>query len=287
MKNFSSVIDNAMQLDIQDVSTDINTLDSDNFVVGYLAFNLPSISFLEVQTVGPGFLPTNVVYGTNGDDTLRGKNEFAYDPEKGLVINLDDFIHGFDGDDNISGQGGNDFLYGGRGNDIIFGGSGNDLLSGGVDDFGQSGLDQLVGGQGSDDFMIGDNGFSHYLDGGNYVQIEGNINITGLSDFVVIWDFSEEDSLIAPGVNTNDSGKYEGGPVSYENLASVGLEYLSLGSDTIRDTWITYQYSGSNFFDVVGILVDVDISLPTIHYPGLFHSHESHNMLGFQAISSL
>lgn len=68
---------------------------------------------------------TNEIYGTDGNDILRG-----YD--------ADQYIYGFSG---------NDVIYGGDGNDTIDGGDGNDIIHGG------KGADRLIGGAGQDIFV--------------------------------------------------------------------------------------------------------------------------------------
>lgn len=68
------------------------------------------------------------VFGTNGDDVLRG-TQVA---------------------DDIRGMGGNDELYAGAGNDRLNGGDGNDLLHGHGDN------DTLTGGFGGDRIVLGD-----------------------------------------------------------------------------------------------------------------------------------
>lgn len=82
----------------------------------------------------------NVIYGTEGNDTLYGTPG-------------SDLIYGLAGDDFIIGLGGNDILIGGDGNDIIEGGVGDDLLLGDAGDdllFGGTGNDLLCGGPGAD-----------------------------------------------------------------------------------------------------------------------------------------
>jgi Ca2+-binding RTX toxin-like protein len=56
----------------------------------------------------------NVLYGGDGDDTLKGGN-------------LGDVLHGGTGDDLLQGGGGDDLLHGGTGNDRLEGGTGDDV----------------------------------------------------------------------------------------------------------------------------------------------------------------
>ena len=73
------------------------------------------------------------LYGTEGDDIIRGKRG-------------SDVIGGKNGDDILRGGGGNDFLYGNRGDDILIGGKGNDVLRGGrgTDIFKPGGGDNVI-----------------------------------------------------------------------------------------------------------------------------------------------
>jgi len=97
---------------------------------------------------------TNVIHGTDGDDTLYGTDE-------------NDLIFGYGGDDFLIGLDGNDVLVGGNGNDILEGGTGNDLLDGGEGDdllFGGVQNDVICGGPGNDS-LEGESG-DDVLDGG-------------------------------------------------------------------------------------------------------------------------
>ena len=125
----------------------------------------------------------NRVFGTDGDDHLRGTRG------DDLIIGLggddeikgrggDDLIFGCDGDDKIKGGGGDDFIIGdsadffgnpsstsggddkidgGRGNDDVRGGPGDDTIRGRSGDdelFGNQGNDEMDGGRGND-FVVG------------------------------------------------------------------------------------------------------------------------------------
>jgi len=92
-----------------------------------------------------------VYYGTSGDDTLLGSNDYA-DHIFGEAG--DDYINGYDGDDVLDGGDGNDFINGEAGDDELVGGPGNDQLTGGA------GNDLLAGGEGDDRYVVGaDGGF--------------------------------------------------------------------------------------------------------------------------------
>jgi hypothetical protein len=97
---------------------------------------------------------TNVIEGTDGDDTLYGTEE------NDLILGYggDDFLIGLDGNDILVGGDGSDILEGGTGNDFLDGGEGVDLLFGGVQN------DVLCGGPGNDS-LEGESG-DDILDGG-------------------------------------------------------------------------------------------------------------------------
>jgi hypothetical protein len=105
---------------------------------------------------------TNVIYGTDGDDTLYGTagNDLIF----GLSGN--DFLIGLDGNDVLVGGPGNDIIEGGNGQDTLDGGDGGDLM------FGGAGNDVLCGGAGNDS-LEGDAG-DDILDGG-----EGSDSLLG------------------------------------------------------------------------------------------------------------
>ncbi len=126
---------------------------------------------------------TNVIKGTNGNDTLYGT------PGNDLIYGLggDDLIIGFggndvlvggDGNDVIEGLDGDDLLIGGRGNDTLFGGAGNDLIVGGPGNDsleGEAGNDCLNGGPGNDKLLGGGGDNLLYGGGGDDVLIQGKI----------------------------------------------------------------------------------------------------------------
>ena len=121
---------------------------------------------------------SNVINGTEGDDTLVGTA--GEDVINGLGGNdslfglqSDDVLDGGDGDDQLSGNQGNDTLYGRAGSDLLNGNPGDDTLDGGDGDdrvVGGPGNDTLYGGSGHD-FLRGDNADGlipgdDYIDGG-------------------------------------------------------------------------------------------------------------------------
>lgn len=126
---------------------------------------------------------TNVIYGTDGNDTLYGTagNDLIYGRGgNDLIIGLggNDVLIGGPGNDILEGLGGNDLLIGGPGNDTLFGGDGNDMLIGGLGNDsleGEAGNDCLNGGPGDDKLLGGPGQNKLYGAGGNDVMLEGKI----------------------------------------------------------------------------------------------------------------
>ncbi len=126
---------------------------------------------------------TNVIYGTNGNDTLYGTpgNDLIYGlGGNDLIIGLggNDVLIGGPGNDIIEGGSGNDLIIGGPGNDTLFGGAGNDVLVGGLGNNsleGEAGNDCLIGGPGNDKLLGGPGQNRLYSGGGNDVMLEGKV----------------------------------------------------------------------------------------------------------------
>lgn len=81
------------------------------------------------------------VYGTGGDDTIKGRDNFSY----GLPGR--NFLHGGGGNDTVTGGYWNDELYGDTGDDVIF--DGFNLL-----DDARNNPDHLYGGDGNDTYHV-------------------------------------------------------------------------------------------------------------------------------------
>jgi len=139
----------------------------------------------------------NVIFGTDGDDTLEGTGNAdlifggsGNDDLKGrggpdciMAGSGNDMVDGGGGDDTIYGQDGIDNLSGWKGNDTIYGGAGNDLINGGEHD------DTITGGAG-DDFLFGDRGNDtiNGQDGNDLALAEGGndtINGDAGNDYIV------------------------------------------------------------------------------------------------------
>lgn len=143
-----------------------------NLVVG-IAADIPA-ACAGVQFSG------NPIYGTSGNDKLRGTNK------NDLIIALEgnDTVDGGNGNDCIIDSSGNGTLTGGNGDDIIIAGTGNTTLEGGNGDDvlrAGEGDDKLYGGNG-DDVLAGEGGLDT-LDGelGNdqLTGGEGNDKLVG------------------------------------------------------------------------------------------------------------
>ncbi len=124
------------------------------------------------------------IYGTEGDDKLRGNDS-------------SNTIYGGRGGDTIAGFGAGDNLYGGEGNDTIKGGEGNDLTYGGP------GRDTTYGGSGADNMNGGDGNDHLYADSGRDV-VEGDEG----DDVIYIKDRDDYDG---PGDVAGDVARGGGG----------------------------------------------------------------------------
>lgn len=93
---------------------------------GIIRVTSPSqpISFTAKRNTGDLLSVDDLLYGTNGNDTLWTSDL--------TPIAGNDIIYGGEGNDTLLSGAGNDELYGEVGNDTLMGGNGNDLLSGGL-----------------------------------------------------------------------------------------------------------------------------------------------------------
>ncbi len=137
----------------------------------------------ETATVAePGnFDPTlysDVVTGTEGDDTLSSEQEdalawFLQDGNDSLTgTTASDYVEAGAGDDDLSMRDGRDLAYGGDGDDTIDAGIGFDTVYGGADDdvlTGNGGNDILHGDEGDDDLRGGTGADLLYGGAGNDV----------------------------------------------------------------------------------------------------------------------
>ncbi|MDQ1900393.1 cadherin-like domain-containing protein [Paracoccus sp. WLY502] len=124
------------------------------------------------QTLNFVVLPSRVIAGTDGNDTLIGKAD-ADQIEAG---GGQDLVEGRSGNDTILGEGGDDRLWGDAGDDLVFGGDGNDDLRGGPGSdrlFGQAGDDRLFGESG-DDLLMGGIGNDHLSGGEGHDRLMGD-----------------------------------------------------------------------------------------------------------------
>lgn len=126
---------------------------------------------------------TNVIYGTQGDDTLYGTtgNDLIYGfGGNDFIMGLDgnDILVGGEGNDILEGAGGYDGLLGGPGNDLLFGGFGDDVLCGGPGNDsleGEAGNDKLCGGAGDDQLLGGPGKDQLYRVDGCDILLEGEV----------------------------------------------------------------------------------------------------------------
>jgi hypothetical protein len=115
--------------------------------------------------------PTEVITGTDGDDTIAGTDG----DDQIAAGSGNDSIDGGAGNDSISSSDGNDQAIGGAGNDNIGGGQGDDTIDGGAGDDiigGGFGADSITGGAGND--VVAGGADSDTLQGG-----DGNDSMSG------------------------------------------------------------------------------------------------------------
>ncbi len=167
--------------------------------------------------VDPGAL---LIYGTDADETLRGRG-------------WDDRIDGGDGDDHLIGLGGNDTLIGGRGDDTMVGGEGDDTY------YVDSSRDVVIelGGQGRDHVYstvtfnlngqsIEDATLIGTLDR-NLIGNDGNNVLTGNSG----------DNIIIGGRGADTMAGGAGDDIYYvDSRNDVVVELAGAGYDIVRST---------------------------------------------------
>ncbi len=171
---------------------------------------------------------TDYVYGGDGDDTVIGGDDA--DIVHGDAGN--DWVRGGFGDDVLFGDSGDDRVEGGRGNDTIEGGSGNDQL------FGDDGVDTIYGGTGNDKAHGGNDNDTLHGGEGNDVLFgdQGDDTINGDEGNDVLWGGQGSDTI--HGGNDDDSlWGQDGADFLYGDNGNdtlrggVGDDYLDGGYD--------------------------------------------------------
>src|SRR5215467_9379386 len=183
-----------------------------------------------------GALPTALLFGGAGDDTLSGGS----------------------GNDQLFGQGDNDTLFGKAGNDLLFGGDGNDVLTGGP------GNDQVFGQAGNDRMIWNSGDGNDLLEGGDGVDTV-EINVTTPSETVLVsangsrvrvdgsgpetfsLDIGTTENLVIHGSGGDDVITAQNGLSTLINLTIDG----GAGNDTIRGGDGADQLFGGTGDDVV------------------------------------
>lgn len=161
------------------------------------------------------FNNANVIYGTEGNDTIHGTSG------KDVIIALE-------GNDKVFGKGGNDCIVGGIGNDELRGETGNDLVFGGLDSdtlWGGNGNDSLFGGEGTDtirgengnDIVHGDSGNDVLLGGNGNDELHGGLDNDTLS-----------------GENGSDTLYGNDGNDSLDGGSGQDTLYGGIGNDTMN-----------------------------------------------------
>jgi Ca2+-binding RTX toxin-like protein len=190
---------------------------------------------------------TKAVYGTPGDDDIRG----TVASELFIMYEGDDEVDAGGGHDCIIGGAGNDELDGGTGNDILVGGEGVNYLDGGDNDDvlyggnegdelrGGAGEDKIYAGSGNDDIDGGSN--NDYIEagegddeidaGGNNDLVyagSGNDTIKGGSGNDTIWGGSGNDAI--KGGSGND---WINGEADTDNLNGDSGTDTCLGGEVV------------------------------------------------------
>ncbi len=175
------------------------------FEAGHVVYSsIPLDFYLSGSGTQPNFrniyAPNVVEYGA----------ELYLAPLELLGTNRKDDLVGTRRPDKINGLNGKDILTGLRGDDLLYGGNGSDTLIG-VDPNsatpGRWEVDVLNGGNGPDTFVLGDAKSIYYND--------GNLASEGLSDYALITDNANEDTIqlkgtaadykLVQGITVNDS----------------------------------------------------------------------------------
>lgn len=177
-------------------------------------------------------LDGNVIFGTQGNDTLKGTSKGD------LIFALEgnDVVQGGSGDDCIVGGPGNNVLLGENGADTILGGEGSDSILGGNDAdklFGGAGNDSIRGDKGDDSISGGDGTDS--LWGGN-----GNDAIVGGANNDSLFGDNGDDVL--DGGTGNDS--LNGGFGNDQLIGGVGIDSGNGSSGTdVCSSDIEFKFS--------------------------------------------
>jgi glycerophosphoryl diester phosphodiesterase len=150
-----------------------------------------------------GLLGDDIIYGTEGDDILRG-DQNSRDAGVGQVGG-NDLIYGGAGNDRLGGKSGNDTLFGEIGNDRIWGDDGDDLLWGGLGNDTLTG-DNQSGGKGSDVFFlsldVGIDTIEDFQLGIDRIGLVGGLNSTSLTFNGNRLEFGNEVLAILNGIDT-------------------------------------------------------------------------------------
>ena len=127
----------------------------------------------------------DVIFGTSGDDILRGDLNFVSGQDDRM--GGDDVLYGLGGDDRIGGKSGDDTLYGGEGDDRLYGDDGDDLLRGGEGEDVLFGDGRSAGGAGVDTFVLaagqGTDRIRDFTAGTDLLGLAGDLTF-GRLDFV-------------------------------------------------------------------------------------------------------
>ncbi len=191
----------------------------------------------------------NVVYGTNGSETLNS-GDYSFD----LDAAADEIFEAGGGDDKVWAGDGNDTVYGGNGNDTAGGGTGNDTLYGEKGDdalWGEEGRDRLIGGEGNDRLGGGDGNDLLRGDAGND-RISGDAGhdrIVGGDGNDEMWGDAGRDTII--GGNGDDRAGGGQGDDLMQGDAGADVMWGDAGNDRLYGGDDDDTLSGSEGDDLV------------------------------------
>ncbi len=213
-----------------------------------------------------------IVYGNDGDNTLRGNDYiqrfFGRDGDDRLIGNGgDDRLLGGSGRDELvggtgadllKGQAGNDVMKGQAGGDVIRGGGGKDKAYGGGGNdrlYGNGGDDRLEGQAGSDN-LVGNSGDDRLIGGGGNDMLKGGRGrdvLTGdRGKDVFVFDKASGRDVVTDFQNGKDTFEIENGATRFRDLdisredGDVHIEFANT-TIVIEDTQLR-EIGATDFF---------------------------------------
>ncbi|WP_377835482.1 calcium-binding protein [Acidimangrovimonas pyrenivorans] len=191
----------------------------DGYQIATLEGVTEALDLTDFQLLSQFSMPMTTIYGTPGDDTLRGDDYL----NTIYALEGNDLVYAFDASDTIYGGAGEDTIAAGSGDDLVYGGDDNDTL------YGADGDDTVIGGNGADLAYLGygDDVYRDHAEGaptGNDTVYAGPGNDT-------IYGGGGDDLFVGHGQNDVIYG-YDGNDTIDGGYGSDTL-YGSVGDDLI------------------------------------------------------